>query len=157
MSIEMDLKNLIVQKFGTITNFSKLTGIPNSTLSSIFQRGVLNANVFNMITICNTLGIDIDSLADGKIEPKKINVNISLKEQRVLIAYNQHKEFQLAIDILLGIAESPPSQIVQTKAPPKVEEPETIKISASDGKPTKAVTKEIVEKLENAPSHTDEF
>ena len=156
MSIEMDLKNLIVQKFGTITNFSKLTGIPNSTLSSIFQRGVLNANVFNMITICNTLGIDIDSLADGKIEPKKINVNISLKEQRVLIAYNQHKEFQLAIDTLLGIAESPP-QIVQTKAPPKVEEPETIKISASDGKPTKAVTKEIVEKLENAPSHTDEF
>ena len=156
MSIEMDLKNLIVQKFGTITNFSKLTGIPNSTLSSIFQRGVLNANVFNMITICNTLGIDIDSLADGKIEPKKINVNISLKEQRVLIAYNQHKEFQLAIDTLLGIAESPP-QIVQTKAPPKAEEPETIKISASDGKPTKAVTKEIVEKLENAPSHTDEF
>ena len=46
---------------------------------------------------------------------------------------------------------------MQTKAPPKVEEPETIKISASDGKPTKAVTKEIVEKLENAPSHTDEF
>lgn len=113
MSIEIDLKNLITQKFGTITNFSKSTGIPNSTLSSIFQRGVLNANVLNMITICDALAIDIDSLADGKIEAKKVNVNISLKEQQLLIAYNQHKEFQLAIDTLLGIAESPP--IVQTK------------------------------------------
>lgn len=146
MSIEMDLKNLIVQKFGTITNFSKLTGIPNSTLSSIFQRGVLNANVFNMITICNTLGIDIDSLADGKIEPKKINVNISLKEQRVLIAYNQHKEFQLAIDTLLGIAESPP-QIVQTKAP----EPQTFKVKevARHGQSEeKTLTKECLDFIE---------
>jgi hypothetical protein len=117
MSIEIDLKNLITQKFGTITNFSKSTGIPNSTLSSIFQRGVLNANVLNMITICDALAIDIDSLADGKIEPKKVNVNISLKEQQLLIAYNQHKEFQLAIDTLLGIAESPQQRIVQTKAP----------------------------------------
>lgn len=116
MSIEIDLKKLITQKFGTITNFSKSTGIPNSTLSSIFQRGVLNANVLNMITICDALAIDIDSLADGKIEPKKVNVNISLKEQQLLIAYNQHKEFQLAIDTLLGIAESPP--IVQTKRRP---------------------------------------
>lgn len=151
MSIEMDLKNLIVQKFGTITNFSKLTGIPNSTLSSIFQRGVLNANVFNMITICNTLGIDIDSLADGKIEPKKINVNISLKEQRVLIAYNQHKEFQLAIDTLLGIAESPPSQIVQTKAPPQVEEPETfetLEVARHGQAEKKTVTKEFLDFLE---------
>ena len=146
MSIEMDLKNLIVQKFGTITNFSKLTGIPNSTLSSIFQRGVLNANVFNMITICNTLGIDIDSLADGKIEPKKINVNISLKEQRVLIAYNQHKEFQLAIDTLLGIAESPP-QIVQTKA----SEPQTFKVKevARHGQSEeKTLTKECLDFIE---------
>ena len=116
VSVEQELKQLILRKFGTITNFSKTTGVPNSTLSSIFQRGVLNANVLNMIAICNTLAIDIDSLANGKIEPKQVNVNISLKEQQLLIAYNQHKEFQLAIDTLLGIAEKQPQRIVQTEA-----------------------------------------
>lgn len=142
MSIEMDLKKLIVQRFGTITNFSKSTGIPNSTLSSIFQRGVLNANVFNMITICNALAIDIDSLADGKIEPKKVNVNISLKEQQLLIAYNQHKEFQLAIDTLLGIAET--SHII-------VEEPQPTAIEKLKNAPNNAVKciHKAVDKLSN--------
>lgn len=106
MNVEAKLRNLIVQKYKTITNFSKATGIPNSTISSIFSRGVLNANVCNMITICDTLGIDIDSLADGKIEPKKINVDITPKEQQILIAYHQRKEFQPAIDLLLGISEN---------------------------------------------------
>lgn len=139
MSIEIDLKNLITQKFGTITNFSKSTGIPNSTLSSIFQRGVLNANVLNMITICDALAIDIDSLADGKIEPKKVNVNISLKEQQLLIAYNQHKEFQLAIDTLLGITENPPQRIVQTKKSQEVEESEQVPYVARGGQNTKGI------------------
>lgn len=147
MSIEQELKQLILRKFETITNFSKITGVPNSTLSSIFQRGVLNANVLNMIAICNALAIDIDSLANGKIEPKQVNVNISLKEQQLLIAYNQHKEFQLAIDTLLGIAEKQPQKIVQTK----VLEPE-LKVARSNNlteTQTRKLTKEQWDELEN--------
>lgn len=147
MSVEHELKQFILRKFGTITNFSKITGVPNSTLSSIFQRGVLNANVLNMIAICNALAIDIDSLANGKIEPKQVNVNISLKEQQLLIAYNQHKEFQLAIDTLLGIAEKQPQKLVQTK----VLEPE-LKVARSSNltetQPRK-LTKEQWDELEN--------
>lgn len=147
MPIEADLKNLIIQKFGTITNFSKATGIPNSTLSSIFQRGVLNANVLNMITICDALAIDIDSLANERIEPKRINVNISLKEQQLLVAYSQHKEFQLAVDTLLGITESPPQRIVQTKT----QEPQIFKIkeAARHGQSEeKTLTKECLDFIE---------
>ena len=147
MPIEADLKNLIVQKFGTITNFSKATGIPNSTLSSIFQRGVLNANVLNMITICDALAIDIDSLANERIEPKRINVNISLKEQQLLVAYSQHKEFQLAVDTLLGITESPPQRIVQTQT----QEPQTFKVkeAARHGQSEeKTLTKECLDFIE---------
>ena len=149
MSIEMELKNLILKKFGTVTNFSKFTGVPNSTLASIFQRGVLNANVLNMIMICNALAIDIDSLANGKIEPKKINVNISLKEQQLLIAYSQHKEFQPAIDKLLGLSESPP--IVMTTPPPEQGEPMLMAGRRTDGGITKPrkITQKQWEELEN--------
>ena len=58
---------------------------------------------------------------------------------------------------LKKINKEEPPRIVQTEAPLKTEEPETILISASDGKPAKAITKEIVEKIENAPSHTDDY
>lgn len=58
---------------------------------------------------------------------------------------------------LKKINKEEPPRIVQTEAPLKTEEPETILISASDGKPAKAITKEIVEKIENVPSHTDDY
>ena len=111
-----------------------------------------------LVKIANLFDVSIDFLLDFDVKAvqKETFLDLSNKEVNLIRAYRNKPDMQKSVDILLGIAESPP-QIVQTKAPPKVEEPETIKISASDGKPTKAVTKEIVEKLENAPSHTDEF
>ncbi len=71
MPVEQDLKNLILQRYKSVRAFSEETGIPYSTIDSIFKRGIANSSVSNIIKICRALGIDADSLGDGKVEPRK--------------------------------------------------------------------------------------
>lgn len=70
MPVEQDLKNLILQRYKSVRAFSEQTGIPYSTIDSIFKRGIANSSVSNIIKICRALGIDADALGDGTIEPK---------------------------------------------------------------------------------------
>lgn len=67
LSIENQLRELIVERYDTVVNFSKIVGIKNSTIASILARGVNNSTVDNIIKICNELQISADALADGKI------------------------------------------------------------------------------------------
>lgn len=69
MTIESQLKELIVERYDTVVNFSKVVGIKNSTVAAILSRGVNNSTVDNVIKICNELHISADALADGKIVP----------------------------------------------------------------------------------------
>lgn len=75
MSIEEKLKDLIVSRYGTMQNFSKKVGIPNSTLASIMIRGINNASITNVIKICSELGISTDGVACGEVIPLEIEVN----------------------------------------------------------------------------------
>ena len=153
-SIGERLKMLRKKANLSVDELSNIIGKDRATVYR-YERGDIRKLPFELLEplakAFNVTPADIVGIADED------NLILSKEEKRLVLAYRNKPDMQKSVDILLGIAESPPSQIVQTKAPPKVEEPETIKISASDGKPTKAVTKEIVEKLENAPSHTDEF
>lgn len=78
MSVESDLKNLIVERYGTVKAFSQSVGLPNSTLDSIFRRGILKASVTNIIKICDALGISADGLGDGKIVARSGSLNREL-------------------------------------------------------------------------------
>ena len=65
--IENELRDLIILRYGTINNFCKKEGVANSTISTIFSRGVQNANVTTIIRICKALHISTDALAEGQI------------------------------------------------------------------------------------------
>ena len=67
MTTEEKLKNLILSRYRSLAEFAERCGIKYQTMVSIFSRGVSNANVTNIIKICQTLGISTDDLADGKI------------------------------------------------------------------------------------------
>lgn len=69
MTVEERLKELIIEKYGTMKDFTDYIGIPNSTFANILRRGVKNANVVTIIKICQALGISTDDLAEGKIVP----------------------------------------------------------------------------------------
>lgn len=103
ITVENELRSYIIEKFKSITEFCKVSGIPNSTMTTIFKRGASNANVSNIIKMCNVLAIDVDALADGKISPKQFNVQITSQEKALLNAYRLHKEMQPAINKMLDI------------------------------------------------------
>ena len=69
MTIEEKLKELILIRYDSVREFGKIVEIPNSTLISIFKRGVSNASVGNIIKICKELKISADELAEGRITP----------------------------------------------------------------------------------------
>lgn len=69
MSIEEKLRNIILERYGTMKEFAFKVEIANSTLSSIMDRGVNKANIGNIIKICKELDISADELAQGRIVP----------------------------------------------------------------------------------------
>lgn len=69
MKIEDELKELIVNKYGSVFNFSADVGIPNSTLSNTLKNGLEKTSLTNAIKICDALSISVDALAVGKIIP----------------------------------------------------------------------------------------
>lgn len=66
-NVEMELKDLILKRYGSLSEFCKKIGIPWTTLDSILKRGVEKANIKNILKITTELGIDVESLSAGEI------------------------------------------------------------------------------------------
>lgn len=71
MSIEQQLKDVILSQYKSCREFCLEHNIPTSTLASIFKRGINRASVDVIINICNALNIDVNALCDGVIEYKQ--------------------------------------------------------------------------------------
>ena len=71
MSTEERLKEFILNRYNSVSEFTRSIEMPNSTLESIFKRGIGNSSVTNVIKVCKALGISADALADGEIVPLK--------------------------------------------------------------------------------------
>lgn len=74
MTTEDKLKDLILKRYNSLREFSISIDIPNSTLDSIFRRGINNSSVANVIKICKALNISVDALGDGEIVPLKFKL-----------------------------------------------------------------------------------
>ena len=68
--IESKVKDLIIQKYGSVKSFSNKIKVPYTTIDTILKRGLLKSNVLNVIKICQELNIDINELPNGKIVSK---------------------------------------------------------------------------------------
>jgi DNA-binding Xre family transcriptional regulator len=97
MAIEDKLKFYILMKYKTVSEFSLETGIPNSTLSSIFTRGIDGAKIGTIIKICKALNLSVDALADGKlvekiyvIEDKPIEVKSVIDDAKLKLKTNSN-------------------------------------------------------------------
>lgn len=69
MKIEEKLKSLILERYGSVSEFTKQIGMANSTFATIMKNGVHKANVSNIIKICKALDISADELANDRIVP----------------------------------------------------------------------------------------
>lgn len=69
--VEIKLKELIIEKYGSLKRFCEIIGMPWTTLDSILKRGIENSNITNVMKITKELGIDTESLAEGELIDKK--------------------------------------------------------------------------------------
>lgn len=65
---ELQLKTMIIEKYGNLKKFCEIIDMPWTTLDSILKRGVSNANITNIMKITKELNIDTESLASGLIK-----------------------------------------------------------------------------------------
>lgn len=69
MSIENELQEYILARYGSVTEFCLKYGIASSTIFTAFKRGFENTSTKTMMKICDSLKISPDKLADGVIAP----------------------------------------------------------------------------------------
>lgn len=69
LTIEDELREMMLGRYGTVKNFADAAGMPYTSVLSILQRGVGKATVQNINIVCKALKISADALAVGKIEP----------------------------------------------------------------------------------------
>ncbi len=66
MSREDTLMQLIRAKYRSLRNFSIESGIPNSTLNSMFKKGIGGTAVDTVLKVCSLLGCDLYSLTESE-------------------------------------------------------------------------------------------
>lgn len=89
MTVEEQLKCIIEKKFKNVRNFSVSIGIPYSTMRSVLERGLNKANISTVLTICEALGIEAESIATGTIEFSKPKISDDF-----LVAFSEIGDYQ---------------------------------------------------------------
>ena len=96
MTIEEELKALIIKKSGSVNKFSHDNGLSTSTVATIFTRGVNKTNINTIIKICQALQISADELSNGRItylsevaHPRIEFEKLDPDNQKRLLAYYQ--------------------------------------------------------------------
>ena len=75
MTIEDKLKNLILEQYTSVREFTIKIDMAYSTLDSIFKRGIQNATLTNVLKICKGLHTSADALANGDIEYQVLSMD----------------------------------------------------------------------------------
>ena len=76
MTIEEQLKSIILSRYKSIRAFTTAFDIPYSTLDSVFKRGLLSAGVGTIIKVFNALDLDVESIGTGELKSRPIGIKI---------------------------------------------------------------------------------
>lgn len=71
MTVEEQLKSEILSRYKSIAAFTSAIGVPNSTLNSVFKRGISNAGISTMIKVFDALDLDVESIQTGTLVKKQ--------------------------------------------------------------------------------------
>lgn len=87
MTIEENLKDLILTQHKSLLSFANTTGIPYTTIDNVLKRGIARAGISTMIKICDALNIELDALAKGSIRKKQIyGITLIDDNEKTLVA-----------------------------------------------------------------------
>ena len=109
MTLEDQLKSIILSKYKNIRVFATAVSIPYSTIDSIVNRpdGVSKAGIQKILTIFSVLNLNVESIATGTLTVKQPIVTqraseITEDEERLLLAYRAAPaEIRRIVDVSL--------------------------------------------------------
>ena len=87
---EIRIKEIIIEKYGSIKKFCETINMPWTTLDSILKRGIANSNITNVLKITKELNINAELLVDGIIKPLSENELVNYQDRLQTIA--AHKD-----------------------------------------------------------------
>ncbi len=79
MTVEENVKKMILNQYSTVREFAKEANIPYGTICGILRRGFGNSNVENVLKICKALNISADELGEGRI----VSITKSITSQSI--------------------------------------------------------------------------
>ena len=88
MTIEDQLRDYIIKKYKSIRAFTKAVDLPYSTIDTMLRRGVGGTAVTTVIKVCQTLGLDVNSLETGQIKELVTISPFSPQKQRLIRNYD---------------------------------------------------------------------
>lgn len=77
-STETRIKQMIINRYGSLKKFCEVIHMPWTTLDSILKRGIANSNITNVMKITKELKIDTESLASGILLDSNETYNTTL-------------------------------------------------------------------------------
>lgn len=84
---ENRIKEMIVNKYGSLKKFCEIIDMPWTTLDSILKRGFSNSNITNVLKISHELKVDTESLASGKIVDSIGKIDIKTETPPKIMQY----------------------------------------------------------------------
>ncbi|WP_024622202.1 hypothetical protein [Metaclostridioides mangenotii] len=81
------LKKIIIERYGSIRNFSKVVDIPPTTLIGALDRGIGGMAIDRVIKICDTLNIDIKTF--DPVENIDLIKTFDINEIKLLKSFKQ--------------------------------------------------------------------
>ena len=101
MTIETKVKEMVLSRYPSVRNFAEACGIKYSTMLAVFSRGFDNTGIENLRKICRVLGITMDGLARGVIEP------VTVPENAIVLSHQQSRLLLLMLENDVYIDEQP--------------------------------------------------
>ena len=92
MNVEEKLKELILANYKSIRAFTVAASIPYSTVDNIFKRGIGGTAVTTVVRICDLLGITVEGITHGIIEPKENSAQLTPTQAKLLDSFDQLNE-----------------------------------------------------------------
>lgn len=90
----------IKARYKSLREFSKVAGIPNSTLSSMFKKGIGGTAVDTVFLVCSKLGIDPGKLSESA-SPLPLSGLVTAEERALLAQYRKLDAYSQSVIKLL--------------------------------------------------------
>ena len=70
MTIEEQLKKIILDRYKSVRAFTQEIDIPYSTVDTIFKRGIYGTGVSTILKLFQALNLDVESISSGELKTK---------------------------------------------------------------------------------------